>query len=532
MYNVIMQIHRLLTNTNRIKRFYSLLMAILVFTLASLNSSLAIYAEEPKTDEEYLAEAEARKELTVDTNEVMGWPNGPAIGAEAAILMDAETGQILYAKNIDERLMPASTTKIMTCLTAIKRGAKLDDIITVSKEAIDANDAEGSNMGLIAGEKLSVEEIMTGILVTSANEGCNALAEHMAGSMDDYVVMMNEEAEKMGLENTHFVTTNGLPDPEHYTTARDLAIIAREFFSYDLLCRLSSTPYVEMPETELHNEHNIYSKNKLYKNRDYEYPYLVGSKTGYTDEARQTLVSCAEKDGTKLICVILMEEAPYQFEDTVNLFDYGFNNFSYVRTAEFNTSFSLYSNNIFTSSADGSGSIINVQSGSKVLLPVGADMDAISSKIVYGSKDSRCFATLNYYYNGYFIGDTGLSFKPVSVDMPSIKLAGEPESVKPVVINIVDVLIKAAIAIVIIFVLAFICSIGKKLFLKRKEIIRRNERYKSSRVINRASDRQRKIGRKREQKEIKLQRKRHNKDQKRKRSITKYTNSTRRNKDR
>ena len=468
---------RLTRTRNTIK--YRILTVFLCLSLLFYGSSISALADEPKTDEEYQAEAEERKELTVETNEVPGWPSGPAIGAEAAILMDADTGQILYAKNIDERLMPASTTKIMTCLTAIKRGANMSDVITVSQAAIDANDPEGSNMGLYAGEQLTLEEIMTGILVCSANEGCNALAEHMAGSMDGYVDYMNDEAAKMGLTNTHFVTTNGLPDPDHYTTARDLATIAREFFSYDVLCRLSSTPYVELEETDTHRAHSLYSKNKLYKNRDYEYPYLLGSKTGYTDDARQTLVSAAEKDGTRLICVILMEEAPYQFEDTVNLFDYGFANFSYSRISDFENTFDTGSNYLSDSTY---GSLISLNTDVKVLLPNSADLSNITSDITYRESSAPYFADVNYYYNGYYIGKAGLSYNPITTSIDEIKLSGinTNKDVKITIINVKKVFLIVLLSFAGVLIIIRLIILIKKLILKQKEKAKRNQKFNQS----------------------------------------------------
>lgn len=468
---------RLTRTRNTIK--YRILTVFLCLSLLFYGSSISALADEPKTDEEYQAEAEERKELTVETNEVPGWPSGPAIGAEAAILMDADTGQILYAKNIDERLMPASTTKIMTCLTALKRGANMSDVITVSQAAIDANDPEGSNMGLYAGEQLTLEEIMTGILVCSANEGCNALAEHMAGSMDGYVDYMNDEAAKMGLTNTHFVTTNGLPDPDHYTTARDLATIAREFFSYDVLCRLSSTPYVELEETDTHRAHSLYSKNKLYKNRDYEYPYLLGSKTGYTDDARQTLVSAAEKDGTRLICVILMEEAPYQFEDTVNLFDYGFANFSYSRISDFENTFDTGSNYLSDSTY---GSLISLNTDVKVLLPNSADLSNITSDITYRESSTPYFADVNYYYNGYYIGKAGLSYNPITTSIDEIKLSGinTNKDVKITIINVKKVFLIVLLSFAGVLIIIRLIILIKKLILKQKEKAKRNQKFNQS----------------------------------------------------
>ena len=349
----------------------------------------------------------------------------------------------------------------------------------VSQAAIDANDPEGSNMGLYAGEQLTLEEIMTGILVCSANEGCNALAEHMTGSMDGYVDYMNDEAAKMGLTNTHFVTTNGLPDPDHYTTARDLATIAREFFSYDILCRLSSTPYVELEETDTHRAHSLYSKNKLYKNRDYEYPYLLGSKTGYTDDARQTLVSAAEKDGTRLICVILMEEAPYQFEDTVNLFDYGFANFSYSRISDFENTFDTGSNYLSDSTY---GSLISLNTDVKVLLPNSADLSNITSDITYRESSTPYFADVNYYYNGYYIGKAGLSYNPITTSIDEIKLSGinTNKDVKITIINVKKVFLIVLLAFAGVLIIIRLIILIKKLILKQKEKAKRNQKFNQS----------------------------------------------------
>lgn len=496
--------------------------------IISLLFSISVSADEPKTDEELKAEAEARKELTVETNEVPNWPSGPAIGAEAAILMDADTGQILYAKNVDEKLMPASTTKIMTCLTAMKRGVDMSDIIHVNQSAIDANDPEGSNMGLYANEELTAEEIITGILVTSANEGCNALAEHIAGSMDGYVDMMNEEAMNMGLSNTHFVTTNGLPDPDHYTTARDLATIAREFFSYDILCRLSSTPYVEIEETSSHRAHSLYSKNKLYKNRDYEYPYLIGSKTGYTDVARQTLVSAAEKDGVRLVCVILMEEAPYQFEDTVNLFDYGFNNFSYSKVSDFENTYA--SDSDYYQDAH-NASLITLNTDVKILLPNNTDYSYITSDITYRDSADPYFADVNYYFNGYYIGSTGLSFTPGTTSIDAIKLANtNGKDIEVTVINVKIVAIWMVIILAGILLLIRLFIFLKKMYYKHKERVKRSQKYEGSHKLNRNADRQRRLGAIREKKRKK--KKQRNLEAERKKKLNEARQHSKRNKNR
>ena len=223
-----------------IKRTISIILAFLLFLSLPIQVSAA-KSGRAETPEELEANAEERKLLPIQTNEVPGWPAGPEIGAEAAILMDSATGTILYAKNIDEELFPASTTKLMTCLIAMERG-DLNDIVEFSYEAVHSVPSDGSTIGMDAGEALDLEEALYGIMVGSANEVANAVAEHIAGSIDAFVELMNDRAAELGCEHTHFVNTNGYHDDDHYTSARDLALIAREFFSNEMLSRIANTP--------------------------------------------------------------------------------------------------------------------------------------------------------------------------------------------------------------------------------------------------------------------------------------------------
>lgn len=217
-----------------------------VISLLILSLSFSILAGSPITaqaasTEELQELAEARKTLPVQSNEIENWPSGPQIGAQAAILMDANTGVILYAKNVHERLYPASTTKIMTCLLAMERG-NLDDTVKFSHEAVFSVPADGSNMGMDEGEALSLEECLYGIMVASANEAANAAAEYISGSISEFVDLMNLRAKEIGCTDTHFTNTNGLHDPEHYTSVYDLALISSYFFQNEMLCKISNTP--------------------------------------------------------------------------------------------------------------------------------------------------------------------------------------------------------------------------------------------------------------------------------------------------
>lgn len=380
---------------SKIRILLFLLMASLVFG----GMPLQAFA----TMDEYLEEAEERKNDPVESNEVPNWPTGPAIGAEAAILMDANTGAILYAKNIHAILYPASTTKIMTSLVAIEN-SDLNEIVTVSQSAIDANAPDGSNMGLVAGEQLTMEELLYGILIKSANEGCNAVAEHICGDTDTYVARMNERAIELGCQNTHFVTTNGLHDENHYTTAYDLALIAREFFSYDILCKMSNTSLLILEENAYHGEHYLQSHNKLLEGQTYAYEYLLGSKTGFTSDSRQTLVSCAEYNGLKLICVILKEESPYQFEDTIALFDYGFANFSPVNIAANETGYQVNHTDFFDSETDIFGStapLISIDRNANIVLPNGFEFSDVTSTLTY---EGDSLARIDYTYHSLYLG--------------------------------------------------------------------------------------------------------------------------------
>ena len=299
------------------KRLLILGMGVFLFTHTVLAESLISYA----TD--FQAEEEARRALPIESNSCEEWPDGPAVGAQGAILMEAETGTILYAKNIHEELYPASVTKILTCLIGAER-CQMDEDVVMSHEAVFSIPRDSSNIGLDEGEIITVEQCLYGILVASANEAANALAEHVSGSMEEFVKLMNERAKELGCQNSHFVTTNGLHDEQHYTSPYDLALIAKEFFKNELLCKMSSTPTYHIPQSPTQPDDDLYANTHnqlLFPGGKYNYEYVVGSKTGFTQDSRQTLVSCAEKDGMRLICVVMREETPHQFEDTISLFE-------------------------------------------------------------------------------------------------------------------------------------------------------------------------------------------------------------------
>ena len=325
---------------NKKRKLFGFLTLLIFFLSISSISVQAI---------DYKKLAEDRKSMEIESNLYDNWPLGPAIGAQSAILMDANTGAILYEKNIHEKLYPASITKLLSTYVAFEE-CELDEMVTFSEEAVHSiNWWEDANMGVYAGSSLTLEEVLYGILVGSANEAAYAIAEHVSGNLEDFASLMNKKAKELGCLNTNFVTPNGIHDENHYTTAYDMALIAKAFFSNDILTKMSSTTRFDVPVTENQPREGLIlsAKSQLLPGKPYAYEPLIGTKTGYTDHARQTLVSCAEKNGLKLICVILKEESPAQFTDTIELFNYGFDNFNAIHLDDINNEYAI-DNHFFT----------------------------------------------------------------------------------------------------------------------------------------------------------------------------------------
>lgn len=387
---------------HRKKTVSFVLLTLFLFSFIFHNFSLTAYA----TLDELNAAAEARKQLPIQSNEIENWPAGPEISAEAAILMDANTGVILYAKNIHEKLYPASTTKILTCLLAMENGS-LDDMVTFSNEAVFSVPSDGSNMGMDVGESITLEQCLYGIMVGSANEVANATAEYIGGTIDNFITMMNEKAAELGCTDSHFMNSNGLFDENHYTSAYDLALISCKFFQNEMLCKISNTSrYHFEPTSTQPDDFYLNNKHQLINN---EIPYegIIGGKTGYTNEARQTLVTCAEQNGMKLVCVVFKEESPVQFTDTVELFDYGFQNFQILNISENEEKYNIDNVNFFQSDNDIFGSskpILSIDTDSYVIVPNMADFSNLDSTIDYNAIGENHVAQINYTYNGTYVG--------------------------------------------------------------------------------------------------------------------------------
>lgn len=358
---------------------------------------------------------EEQRAMPVQSNEIPNWPNGPVVGAESAILMDAETGTILYAKNIHQRQYPASTTKILTTLIATER-CEMDEIVSFSHDAVFDTPWDSSHIAMDVGQELTMEQCLNAILIRSANEVSFAVAEHITQSTDWLVFaeIMNQRAEELGCQDSHFVNPNGLPDQDHYTTAYDLAMIGRAFFANEMLCKITLTRRMEFPATEklplgkLENNHM-----QIIPGGTYAYEYLTGCKTGYTDDARSCLVSCAEKNGMRLICVVMHDEAPYQYEDTISLYEYGFSNFEKVNVSQSETKYNIDNTGLFYSGNDIFGSsqpFLSLDRDDFILLPKTVSFRDLDSVISYDTEDENQAAIIRYSYNGVDIGSVRVNF--------------------------------------------------------------------------------------------------------------------------
>lgn len=260
--------------------------------------------------------------------------SAPPVSAEGAILIDANTGQVLYEKNPDSKFEPASTTKILTALITLEKTKLTDKVIVGNKPAFE----DGSKIYTLEGEEFTVEQLLYALLLESANDSALALAEHVAGSKENFAKMMNDRAKEIGCVNTNFTNPNGLPDTNHYTTARDLALIAAEAMKNPDFRKIVGTKTYQIPQTNKQALRNLTNHNKLILPTRYKYDAADGIKTGFTVRARHTFVGSATKDGHRLIAVMLKSENTY-YNDVQNLFEYGFNNFSFNKILSKDNSF-------------------------------------------------------------------------------------------------------------------------------------------------------------------------------------------------
>lgn len=254
----------------------------------------------------------------------------PAVTADAYLVMDAATGQILIEKNSARRAYPASITKIMTLALAMEQcGGDVSQQVTVSYEAVHALEYGSSHVALQPGEMVTLRDLFHATILASANDAANALAEYAAGSMEAFAMRMNEKAAALGMADTHFVNANGLHDDAHYTTARDMAVLTRWAMTVPGFAELfGATEYVMPPTNKQEQERRWGTDNCMLVTNKYQYDGTLGGKSGWTYEAGYTMVEAVRRGELTLLCVVLGCDKKYdKFSDSIALLDYCFDNF-------------------------------------------------------------------------------------------------------------------------------------------------------------------------------------------------------------
>ena len=265
----------------------------------------------------------------------------PEINAEGCVLIDASTGKALYEKNADKSFEPASTTKVMTAILALEK-CNLNEEVTIQE---DFTKIDGTAIGLLKGDVITVHDLLLGLLLESGNDCANAIAKHISGSIEDFAKLMNAKAKELGALNTNFKNPSGLPDPEHTTTAHDLALFLREAINNKDYMEISKTPFYTIT-LKSDPSKTIIINNKNYminKNSKYYYPFAICGKNGYTTKSNHTYVASAEKDGQVLVAAFLnASDKDQNFHDMQTVFNFGFNNYSLVHLYKKDTQVSEY----------------------------------------------------------------------------------------------------------------------------------------------------------------------------------------------
>lgn len=345
---------------------------------------------------------------------IVDWPSSVSISADGGIVMDANSGAILYGKNIHEPYYPASITKILTALIIIEN-CNLDDMVTFSYNAVNNLEPNATIVGARAGDTLSVRDCLYALLLQSANEVANALAEHCSGDIESFAELMNRKAESLGCTDSHFANPSGLNNENHYTSAHDMALIAQAAFNNPTFVEIDSTTYYDVQPGQLvqyPDGWRYYAHHRmLRKNDSLYYDGIIGGKTGYTSLAGNTLVTCAERDGLKLITVVLNGHQTH-YEDTKAMLDFGFENFQSVTIADKDDTYQKIENDLTIDGIfSGSATRLSIDEDSSIVLPVGGDFSDVGSTLDYNLGNGApegAVARIDYTYGDQTVGQAYL----------------------------------------------------------------------------------------------------------------------------
>lgn len=390
---------------------------ILSITLSFLFAAQTISVSASQTDasggyeEEYIEDEYSYPESyywPAQTDSIPGWPAAPSIEAEAAILMDAKTGNILYAKNKDDKHYPASITKIMTTLLALENSS-LQDMVEYSHQAVTTTEDNSSTIWIEEGEQLRMSQSLYAVMLASANEAAYGVAEHACGNLKKFVELMNTRAKELGCAHTHFNNASGLPDDRHYTTAYDMALIARAAWQNRYFRKIAgTTDYIIGKTNKSQDPRELYNHHKMLTDPAYLYKGCVGGKTGYTSQAGNTLVTYVRRGSVTLIAVVLKDTYPTVYNDTKAILDYGFDNFhrlSLQTTGSLTLQPDLLPGSVYSLKNQGKITFSRCYENGYAVVPKGVEeKDLEVKKTLIPNALGSWRIRSDYYYNNWKVG--------------------------------------------------------------------------------------------------------------------------------
>ena len=363
----------------KMKRFSAALLALGLGT-ATLFTQLPVRAAEETADTAADTAVQTADPSIVTTNGIQGWPQASDISSTAAIVMETSTNTVLYSKNADQALYPASAVKVMTCLMALENSS-LDDQVTMTATGVSGVTDGGANISAQLDEVFTMEQCLYAIMVASANDIALQVAEHISGSVEDFVAAMNTRAQELGCTNTVFTNPTGLPDENQHTTAHDMALIMEAAMANDTFRTIAQTTSYTIPATNVSGGDRVLTNNftMINSSSDSYYEPCIGGKEGYTEASGSTLVCEASKNNMKLVCVVLNGASGVTDNEAIALLNYGFDNFTLLTLPDDD---------------------FNRLSGGTVIVPAGTGADALTTED--SSSDGQI--TRQYYFGGTPIG--------------------------------------------------------------------------------------------------------------------------------
>lgn len=361
------------------KRFSAALLALGLGT-ATLFTQLPVRAAEKTADTAADTAVQTADPSIVTTNGIQGWPQASDISSTAAIVMETSTNTVLYSKNADQALYPASAVKVMTCLMALENSS-LDDQVTMTATGVSGVTDGGANISAQLDEVFTMEQCLYAIMVASANDIALQVAEHISGSVEDFVAAMNTRAQELGCTNTVFTNPTGLPDENQHTTAHDMALIMEAAMANDTFRTIAQTTSYTIPATNVSGGDRVLTNNftMINSSSNSYYEPCIGGKEGYTEASGSTLVCEASKNNMKLVCVVLNGASGVTDDEAIALLNYGFDNFTPLTLPDDD---------------------FNRLSGGTVIVPAGTGADALTTED--SSSDGQI--TRQYYFGGTPVG--------------------------------------------------------------------------------------------------------------------------------